>query len=176
MIQFEEAYHILPPRWRLNFLNTIFTIVVWVEGHLNYARAANGEHSCSGRRLSLSDREMIESRIRDINDALQLLSGLVLKGFDDLSIYERISIRYLVIQLVEASASICVRILLSLYNESVESYAQCFHRMAVKGIIPGDLAHRLALAARLRNLLVHRYWAVSDARVYESVREGLSDF
>jgi hypothetical protein len=42
----------------------------------------------------------------------------VLKGFDDLSIYERISIRYLVIQLVEASASICVRILLSLYNEN----------------------------------------------------------
>jgi hypothetical protein len=47
------------------------------------------------RRLSLSDREMMESRIRDINDALQLLSGLVLKGFDDLSIYEKISIRYL---------------------------------------------------------------------------------
>jgi hypothetical protein len=70
------------------------------------------------RRLSLSDREMMESRVRDINDALQLLSGLVLKGFDDLSIYERISIRYLVIQLVEASASICVRILLGLYNEN----------------------------------------------------------
>ncbi len=38
------------------------------------------------------------------------------------------------------------------------------------------LAHRLALAARLRNLLVHRYWAISDVRVYESVREGLNDF
>jgi uncharacterized protein YutE (UPF0331/DUF86 family) len=160
----------------VKLFNTTITIEIWVEGQLNRVCAADGEHPCNRGRLSLPDREMIESRIRDINDALQLLSSLVLKSFDDLSIYEKISIRYLVIQLVEASASICVRILLSLYNESVESYAQCFHRMAVKGIIPGDLAHRLASAARLRNLLVHRYWAISDVRVYESVREGLNDF
>jgi hypothetical protein len=76
VIQFEEAYHILPPRWRLNFLNTIFTIVVWVEGHLNYAHAANGEHSCSGRMLSLSDREMIESRIRDMTPPRPLEGGV----------------------------------------------------------------------------------------------------
>jgi len=161
---------------RVKLFNTTITIEIWVEGQLNHVHGADGECSCSGGQLSLSDREILESRIRDINDALQLLGSLVLKGFDDLSIYEKLSIRYLVIQLVEASASICVRILLSLYNESVESYAQCFHRMAVKGVIPGDLAHRLALAARLRNLLVHRYWAISDAKVYESVREGLSDF
>jgi len=33
-----------------------------------------------------------------------------------------------------------------------------------------------ASAARLRNLLVHRYWAISDERVYESIKNGLRDF
>jgi uncharacterized protein YutE (UPF0331/DUF86 family) len=34
----------------------------------------------------------------------------------------------------------------------------------------------LASAARLRNLLVHRYWVISDERVYESVKSGLKGF
>lgn len=34
----------------------------------------------------------------------------------------------------------------------------------------------MASAARLRNLLVHRYWVISDEKVYESVKEGLKDF
>jgi len=39
-----------------------------------------------------------------------------------------------------------------------------------------ELASRLASAARLRNLLVHRYWVILDENVYESVKRGLSDF
>jgi uncharacterized protein YutE (UPF0331/DUF86 family) len=152
------------------------TIEMRVVDWMVYTCVDRGEPSRGDRRLSLSDREVIESRIRDVNDALQLLSHLMLRGFEELSVHEKLSMRYLVIQLVEASASICVRVLISLYNESIESYAQCFYRVAAKGFIPGDLAHRLASAARLRNLLVHRYWAISDRRVYESVREGLRDF
>jgi uncharacterized protein YutE (UPF0331/DUF86 family) len=152
------------------------TIEMRVVDWMVYTCVDRGEPSRGDRRLSLSDREVIESRIRDVNDALQLLSHLMLRGFEELSVHEKLSMRYLVIQLVEASASICVRVLISLYNESIESYAQCFYRVAAKGVIPGDLAHRLASAARLRNLLVHRYWAISDRRVYESVKEGLRDF
>ncbi|MEM2127271.1 MAG: HepT-like ribonuclease domain-containing protein [Candidatus Bathyarchaeia archaeon] len=38
------------------------------------------------------------------------------------------------------------------------------------------MTSRLASAARLRNLLVHRYWTIMDERVYESVKKGLKDF
>ena len=42
--------------------------------------------------------------------------------------------------------------------------------------LPEDLAQKLALAARLRNLLVHRYWIIDDLKVYEAVKRGLEDF
>jgi len=45
-----------------------------------------------------------------------------------------------------------------------------------KGIVPEELASKLSSAARLRNLLVHRYWVINDQEVYESVRKRLEDF
>jgi uncharacterized protein YutE (UPF0331/DUF86 family) len=126
--------------------------------------------------MAASDYESMEARIREINDALQFLKSMLTKQFEELTIYERLSLRYLAIQLVEASASICIRILLSVYNEAVEGFPQCFMRLGAKGVIPEGLASRLASAARLRNLLVHRYWVISDEKVYESVKNGLRDF
>lgn len=122
------------------------------------------------------NREAVEARIRDINDALQILKEILSRRFKDLTTYEKLSIRYLVIQLVEASSSICIRILLNAYDETAEGFPQCFARLGSKGVLPEDLAYRLASAARLRNLLVHRYWAISDEKVYESIRNGLRDF
>jgi uncharacterized protein YutE (UPF0331/DUF86 family) len=34
-----------------------------------------------------------------------------------------------------------------------------------KGIIPYEYAEKLAALASLRNMLVHRYWRVDDARL-----------
>ncbi|MBO3842742.1 MAG: DUF86 domain-containing protein [Candidatus Brockarchaeota archaeon] len=126
--------------------------------------------------MTALSNESIEARIREINDALGLLKSILAKRFEDLTLYEKLSARYLVIQLVEASASICVRILLSVYGETSEGFPHCFTRLGSKGVLPEALASRLASAARLRNLLVHRYWAISDEKVYESTRDGLKDF
>lgn len=120
--------------------------------------------------------ELIESRIREVNDAIQILRSTLAKRFEELTIHEKLAIRYLVIQLVEASASICLRLLINFYNETAEGFPQCFERLGSKGILPEGLASRLASAARLRNLLVHRYWSISDEKVYGSVKSGLRDF
>jgi len=69
------------------------------------------------------NKEYIDARIREINDAIQMLRELTTKDFEELTIYERLS-----------------------------------------------------SAARLRNLLVHRYWMIVDEKVYESVKCGLKDF
>ena len=74
-----------------------------------------------------------------------------------LSIYEKISLRYLIIQLVEAAAAICIHILANVFSEKAIGYPDCFSRLGLKGVIPEELARRLVLAARLRNLLIHRY-------------------
>ena len=122
------------------------------------------------------DRDLVEARVREIHDAVRLLEELTARGFEELTLHEKLSMRYLVIQLVEAAASICVHLLAEGFDERAESYPGCFARLGELGIVPRDLAARLAAAARLRNLLVHRYWAIDDRRVYESVREGLRDF
>jgi len=84
--------------------------------------------------------------------------------------------RYLLIQLVEAASSICLHILLSIYDERAEGYPECFLRLCERSVITNQLALKMSSVARLRNLLVHRYWVIDDGKVYESVRAGLNDF
>jgi len=117
--------------------------------------------------------ESVEARFREINDALQLLRNLGAKWFDELTVCERLSVRYLIIQLVEAAASVCVRVLLSVYHETVEGFPECFMRLGLKGVLPVNLASKMASVARPRNLLVHRYWAIDDEKVYKSVKKRL---
>jgi uncharacterized protein YutE (UPF0331/DUF86 family)/predicted nucleotidyltransferase len=122
------------------------------------------------------NQEHIEARIMEINDAVQMLRDLISKPFQELTLHEKLSMRYLIIQLIEAASSICIHILLWAFNESAEGFPECFSRLGSRGVIPRDLASKLSSAARLRNLLVHRYWAIDDERVYGSVKEGLRDF
>jgi len=120
--------------------------------------------------------DLLEARIREINEASQLLKELLMKKFEEFTIHERLSMRYLLIQLVEAATSICVQILYSLFNERAKGYPDCFSRLGAKNVIPEDLAFKLASAARLRNLLVHRYWEIVDEKVYELIKRGMKDF
>jgi len=117
----------------------------------------------------------VEARIRELNDAIDALRELAARDFKSLSTYEVLSMRYLVIQLVEAAAAICLYIMGKL-GERPMGYPDCFARMGARGLLPQVLANQLARAARLRNLLVHRYWEIDDERVHRSVREGLKDF
>jgi uncharacterized protein YutE (UPF0331/DUF86 family) len=117
-----------------------------------------------------------EARFREINDALTDLRGLLGKNFEELSVHERMSMRYLVIQIVEAAASISVHLLSRLFDERAEGYADCFRRLGERKAIAEGLAERLASAARLRNLLVYRYWEIDDRRIYSSIEEGVEDF
>ena len=122
------------------------------------------------------NRDLINTRIREANDTLQLLRSIANKDFKSLTDHEKLSLRYLLIQLVEATAGICTHVLLKAYGEESEGYPDSFLRLGKRGVIPEDLAEKLASAARLRNLLVHRYWEIVDEKVHASIREGLGDF
>lgn len=63
--------------------------------------------------------ELIEAEIREINEAVDLLKKID-KKFDELTVYKKLSIRYLIIQAIEASASICMHCLLKTFNERAE--------------------------------------------------------
>ncbi len=122
------------------------------------------------------NQDLLETRIREINDALQTLQAMLEKRFQELSLVELFAIRYLVIQLVEAAASICIHLIAVRFNERTEGFPDCFIQMGKREIIPNSLAMRLASIGRLRNLLVHRYWTIDDELVYSACKSGLTNF
>ncbi len=120
------------------------------------------------------NEDFLRAKLKDMLDAVRELRTLTSKPFDTLSKYEKLSMRYLVIQVVESALSICLHIVSEL-GLIASTYSECFELLEGR-IIDGRLASNLASAARLRNLLVHRYWEISDELLYESVKRGLGDF
>ncbi len=123
------------------------------------------------------NRELLAKLLGDVRENAYRARELVSKPFEELSLYEKLALRYLVvIELVEASATICVHLLRKTHGIEVEGYPHCFSKMGDVGLIPRTLAERLATAAKLHNLLVHRYWSIDDEKLYELVKTGLRDF
>ena len=123
------------------------------------------------------DRERLLTLLEDIQRQVLFIERVTsedLKSF--LSCEEKVyGLRYAVIQAVEAMAGVCVHLMARAFSRSSESYAGCFQIMGEEGVLDEGLASKLAAMARLRNLLVHRYWDVDDSRVFLYCREGVKD-
>ena len=80
----------------------------------------------------------------------------------------------------EAAIDTCLHLSARMLKMVPEEYAACFYLLAEHGLMEGDLAARLAHMARFRNLLIHRYWHIDYARVYEIITgpdlEDLGEF
>jgi uncharacterized protein YutE (UPF0331/DUF86 family) len=116
------------------------------------------------------DRDLVKLRINDVYESISELNRLTSRRFDEMNIDEKYSMRYNVIVLVEALASLCLHIALEHYGLRPESYAECFRGVSER--LGVRCCRDLEALARLRNLLVHRYWAVKDEIVYNSVKKN----
>jgi uncharacterized protein YutE (UPF0331/DUF86 family) len=86
-----------------------------------------------------------------------------------------LALRYLIIQAVEAMADLCQHILAKVWGIPCEGYIDCFLKAGEQGIISLALSQRLRRLAALRNMLVHRYWTIDDARLYVETQAGQRD-
>lgn len=82
----------------------------------------------------------------------------------------------LLLLLVELAAGINAHVAATLLGRTGTTYAASFRAAADAGLLGPDLAHRLASAAGLRNLLVHRYGEVDADRVAASMPQAAMDF
>ncbi len=57
-----------------------------------------------------------------------------------------------------------------------QEYRDVFRILGEEGVIPHELAERLAPAAGLRNILVHDYLDIDPDKVYSFVKNQLGDF
>lgn len=85
------------------------------------------------------------------------------------------SAKYLLVKAIEAAIDICNHIVATQGGRAPTDYADCFAVLQELGVVSSDLATRLQRMARFRNLVVHLYWQVDDAKVYDIVQSDLGD-
>jgi uncharacterized protein YutE (UPF0331/DUF86 family) len=123
------------------------------------------------------DRNRIAKDIADIAMARGELERLI--AVDQATFFSDsrnvFSVRYLLIQAVEAMTDLCQHMLARTRGIPCDGYIDCIVKTGEHGIISVALAERLRRLAALRNILVHRYWNIDDARVYVETKVNLSD-
>lgn len=69
----------------------------------------------------------------------------------------------------QACADIALHIVAAAGHPTPETYAAGLTAVATLGVVPANLAERLAGAVRLRNLLVHEYLEVDHGRLFDEL-------
>lgn len=116
------------------------------------------------------DTSHLKQRITEVLEAKSELRRLTSKPYTQLNIEEKYAIRYHVIVLAEALGSTCLHIATEDFKLKPQSYAECFKVMEEKSIC-SNCARDLTAIIRLRNLLTHRYWAIDDKQIYDSIKD-----
>jgi len=111
---------------------------------------------------------------------------LLIKYIDDLKTYEKCSFEefmehhYAVERLIELLVAVSSDIIFHLISQKEEeiptTYRTAFLRAGELSLISKDLAHRLAQAAGMRNILVHGYEEIDFNIVYRSIKLAIEAY
>ncbi|MFQ5756447.1 MAG: DUF86 domain-containing protein [Acidiferrobacterales bacterium] len=121
--------------------------------------------------------DLIRARCAEIEESVSRLEKIRAQPRDeflaDRDIQDIACYRLLVA--IEAAIALCYHVSARQSHKVPEEYAECFRLLGETQVIPVDLAARLQLMARFRNLLVHMYWKLDYSRVYDVLDESLAD-
>ncbi len=73
-------------------------------------------------------------------------------------------------------ANMCNHILTRMTSQVPKGYPDCFEKLYQAKIITKELGEKLGRAARLRNIMIHKYWEIDDRKVFKSAKENIGDF
>ncbi len=133
-----------------------------------------------GIKLDDTTRDVIRRLISEIEEALEVIKDKV--RMEALSPSDKFALRYAIIQIVEALAVIATKLGASM-DYPITGYSDAILFLMREGIIDRNTGEKLVRLARLRNILVHRYWEVDDIRIIreaqnngiESIRRAIDD-
>jgi len=121
--------------------------------------------------------DLIKRRVNEIKSSIDGLGSLALMD-REIFLSDPIvcdAAKYKLLLAIEASLSICNHINAKISKKVPETYADCFIILGNSGAISSELAERLAKMAKFRNMLIHVYWEIENARVYDIINEDLND-
>lgn len=122
-------------------------------------------------------REVIMRYLRDLGESLNMVREVISHDLREIlrNNLLRYSLRHAIIMIVEASTDPSIAILEKDFNETVKSYGEAFFKLAEHGVLRADIAEAMSRLVFLRNMIVHRYWGVDDARIYKEAG-NISEF
>ncbi|MEW6376150.1 MAG: DUF86 domain-containing protein [Thermodesulfobacteriota bacterium] len=86
-----------------------------------------------------------------------------------------LSLKYLLIEAVEAITDICQHILARVKGVPCGGYVDCIVKAGENGIITSELSNKLRRLADLRNSLIHRYWIINDEELFYICKDNVGD-
>ena len=123
------------------------------------------------------DKERISSKIDELEGYLSKISEYLPADFED---YERDEMRRRALErllhisiegVIDISALMVKELKLGVPSDE-DDY---FDKLAERGVIGRDLAEKMKKMRRFRNILVHRYSYLDDARVFELLTHDIKD-
>jgi uncharacterized protein YutE (UPF0331/DUF86 family) len=119
----------------------------------------------------LVDADRIEARIQRLEELVERLDEVRQAGEDAYLADEQQ--RAATERWLQVAVQICIDLGTQLVSEQSarppSDYADVFTILGQKGVIPSELAERLANAAKQRNLIVHLYLEIDDRSVFASL-------
>lgn len=122
--------------------------------------------------------EKIKTLEKDLLDTVSEIKVIIAAG-EDIFMKEQkeiYSLRYLLIEAVEAIANICNHILSRIAGQVPKGYPDCFEKLSDARIIRKELGEKLKKVTGLRNIIIHKYWEIDDLKVFKSTKENIGDF
>jgi len=123
------------------------------------------------------DKDRVAKAKTDIINVYEQLETLILTGKEEYLADPKssLALKYLLIEAVEAITDICQHLLARKKGIPCDGYIDCIIKTGRHGIISSSLANKLRRLADLRNNLIHRYWAINDAQLYDMTIENKND-
>jgi len=119
------------------------------------------------------DRERVSKLIEEIRRSLRVAEEIISLDLNEFlaDVRNRYTLRLSIVEIVEAATLIGLHILREQFSDTAEGYVQVFRKLLERGILSRDTGEGMIKLARLRNLIVHRYWNIDDARVYTEIKK-----
>lgn len=123
------------------------------------------------------DKDRIRKRLEDISSSVERLKRIHSLSMDSFLQNEDIQdiARSRLLTAIQAALNICYHISAKTLKKVPEDYGHCFQILGRHKIIEINLANRLSDMAKFRNKLVHLYWEIDYAQVYNIIQHNLED-
>jgi len=119
--------------------------------------------------LVLVDKEVMSTLFSELNDAMDALNDIILKGEDEFMANRHLhgSAKYHLLVAIESVLDLSNHLITQNKWRLPEDYADTFLVMAENEVLKRDEAEHLGEMARFRNRLVHQYWRIDDTIIWE---------